>query len=191
MTDCSICYEPVIEHPAPGATGSHRSSCGHLYHPACIAKWHRTQSTCPMCRQQAGAMEDCAQDEAEEDEEDDEEDDEENEEDFHGGEVIRISRAGLEFILRQAGGIGMTPGVEAEVEINESNEVVIERFELARILQEQGGTPLSDAQWTQLISIYPPAEYNDDEVVEVPRAPLQLTFDNWGPDEEMVVVLDE
>ena len=189
MTDCSICYEPVIEHPAPGATGSHRSSCGHLYHPACIAKWHRTQSTCPMCRQQAGAMEDCAQDEAEEDEEDDEEDEEENEEDFHGGDVIRISRAGLEFILRQAGGIGMTPGVEAEVEINESNEVVIERFELARILQEQGGTPLSDAQWTQLISIYPPAEY--DEVVEVPRAPLQLTFDNWGPDVEMIVPLDE
>jgi hypothetical protein len=134
-------------------------------------------------------MEDCAVEEEEEDEDD--EDDEENEEDFHGGDVIRISRAGLEFILRQAGGVGMTAGVEAELEINEFNEVVIARFELARILEEQGGTPLSDAQWMQLISVYPPAEYNDDEVVEVPRAPLQLTFDNWGPDVEMIVPLDE
>ena len=188
MTDCCICYEPVIDHPAPGATGSYRSSCGHVSHPSCIAKWHRTQSTCPMCRKQAGSMEDCAQDEAE-DEEDDEEDDEENEEDFHGGDIIRISRAGLEFILRQAGGVGMTAGVEAEVEINEFNEVVIERFELARILQEQGCRPLSDAQWVQLISVYPPAEYDEEEPA-VPRAPLQLTFDNWLPDEEMVIPLN-
>lgn len=191
MTDCCICYEPVIDHPACGATGSYRSSCGHVSHPACIAKWHRTQSTCPMCRKQALDMEDCAvggEDDQDDDKDDDEDDDEDDEEDDGG--VIRISRAGLELILRQAGGVGMTAGVEAELEINDYNEVVIARFELERILQEQGGHPLTDAQWTQLISIYPPAEYDDDEVVEVPRAPLQLTFDNWGPDEEMVAPLN-
>ena len=246
MSDCSICYDAVIDHPAPEgseATGSHRSSCGHLFHPKCIAKWHvrQEESTCPNCRKKAVEMEDCAIQDEDEDEDEEEEDeegdgyvggtiritwrgmdelissqggtgvtpdveedvgfdehreaiitrydferilrlqgigpfsdarwlqlqsiypaDDEDDEEMVGG-VIRLSRAGLEFILRQAGGVGVTAGVEAEVEINEFNEVVIERFELERILREQGGTPLSDAQWTQLTSVYPPAEYNDDD----------------------------
>ena len=246
MSDCSICYDAVIDHPAPEgseATGSHRSSCGHLFHPKCIAKWHvrQEESTCPNCRKKAVEMEDCAIQDEDEDEDEEEEDeegdgyvggtiritwrgmdelissqggagvtpdveedvgfdehreaiitrydferilrlqgigpfsdarwlqlqsiypaDDEDDEEVVGG-VIRLSRAGLEFILRQAGGVGVTAGVEAEVEINEFNEVVIERFELERILREQGGTPLSDAQWTQLTSVYPPAEYNDDD----------------------------
>ena len=193
MSDCSICYDAVIDFPAPEATGSHRSSCGHLFHPKCIAKWHLRQegSTCPMCRKEAVEMEDCAPEEEDEDEEDEE--DEDDEEDvrvldilaradageFDGGGLIRVSRASLEYILRDFGGVGMTAGVEAEVEINEFNEVVIERFELARILQEQGGTPLSDAQWSQLTSVYPPAEYNEDDDEDgpmVPVAPPQLTF---------------
>jgi hypothetical protein len=56
---------------------------------------------------------------------------------------------------------------------------VIERFELERILQQQGGTPLSDAQWMQLTFVYPPAEYNEDDDEDgpmVPVAPPQLTF---------------
>ena len=245
QSECSICYDPVIDHPAPEgseATGSHRSSCGHLFHPKCIAKWHvrQEESTCPNCRKKATELEDCAPEE-EEDEEEDEEDDEEgdgyvggtiritwaamdelitsqggtgvtpgveedvgfdehreavitrydferilrlqgigpfsdarwlqlqsiypaDDEEALGG-VIRLSRASFEYILRDFGGVGMTAGVEAEVEINEFNEVVIERFELERILQEQGGTPLSDAQWAQLTSVYPPAEYNDDDEV--------------------------
>ena len=163
-SDCSICYDAVIDFPAPEATGSHRSSCGHLFHPKCISKWHNGQehSTCPMCRKEALEMED-----------------------FHGGGVIRISRAGLEFILRTAGGVGMTAGVEAELEINEYNEVVIERSELGRILQEQGGTPLSDAQWTQLTTVYPPAEHNgddDDGPMVSLVAPPQLTFAEWEPE---------
>jgi hypothetical protein len=197
MADCSICYEAVIDHPAPPeagaeATGSFRSSCGHLFHPKCIAKWHlrKEGSTCPICRKEAVEMEDCAPEEEEEDEDEDEEDDEEDVRvldilaradagEFDGGGVIRVSRASLEYILRDFGGVGMTAGVEAEVEINEFNEVVIERFELARILQEQGGTPLSDAQWSQLTSVYPAAEYNDEEVVAGAMAmvpPRQLTF---------------
>ena len=245
MSDCSICYDAVIDHPAPEgseATGSYRSSCGHLFHPKCIAKWHvrQEESTCPNCRKKAVEMEDCAPEDEEEEEEEEEDEegdgyvggtiritlrgmdelitsqggagvtpdveedvgfdehreaiitrydferilrlqgigpfsdarwlqlqsiypaDDEDDEEMVGG-VIRLSRAGLEFILRQAGGVGVTAGVEAEVEINEFNEVVIERFELERILREQGGTPLSDAQWTQLTSVYPPAEYNDDD----------------------------
>ena len=180
MSDCSICYDPVIDFPAPEATGSHRSSCGHLFHPKCISKWHNGQdhSTCPMCRKEAVEMEDCAPQESEA-----ESDDEEDEEDFDGGGVIRLSRAGLEFILRDFGGVGITTGVEAELEINDYNEVVIERFELERILREQGGNPLSDAHWTQLTSVYPPAEHNgdDDEVESVAGAaalvtPPQLSF---------------
>ena len=168
MSECSICYDPVIDFPAPEgleATGSHRSSCGHLFHPKCISKWHLRQeeSTCPMCRKEATELEDCAPEESEAEEEEDEEY-------YYVGGVIRLSRAGLEFILRTAGGVGVTAGVEAEIQFDEFNEVVIERSELGHILQEQGGTPLSDAQWTQLTSVYPPAEYNDDE--EGPMVPV-------------------
>jgi hypothetical protein len=62
MTDCSICINPVVDHPALGATGSHRSSCGHIFHPKCIAKWHSShwKSTCPLCRKDATELEDCA-----------------------------------------------------------------------------------------------------------------------------------
>ena len=195
MSDCSICQDAVIDYPAPEgtvATGSHRTSCGHVYHPKCIWKWYSKQEkgTCPMCRNAATEMEDLPGSSEDEEEDEEDEDDEEDERvlgilaradagEFDGGGVIRLSRASLEYILRDFGGVGMTAGVEAEVEINEFNEVMIERFELERILQEQGGTPLSDAQWTQLISVYPPAEHNDDEVVAGAMAmvaPPQLTF---------------
>lgn len=183
--ECSICYDAVIDHPAPEgleATGSHRSSCGHLFHPKCIAKWHLRQeeSTCPMCRKEAVEMEDCAPQESEAEEQED------DEEGFDGGGIIRISRAGLEYIMRIQGGVGVTAGVEAELQINEFNELVIERFELERILQEQGGTPLSDAQWTQLTSVYPPAEHDgDDDDVEPVEAAVtrQLTFAPSADDE--------
>ena len=99
-----------------------------------------------MCRKVAGEMEGCAPEPEEED----------------SGGVIQISRAGLEFILRDFGCVGITASVEAGLQIDEFNVVTIERSELARILQEQGGTPLSDAQWTRLTSVYPPAEHNDD-----------------------------
>ena len=113
-----------------------------------------------MCRKVAGEMEGCAPEPEEEDNEG----------------VIHISRAGLEFILRDFGCVGITAGVEAGLQIDEFNVVAIARSELARILQEQGGTPFSDAQWTRLTSVYPPAEHNGDEDGEVLRSPGWLAF---------------
>ena len=168
-SDCSICYDPVIDFPAPEATGSHRSSCGHLFHPKCIAKWHirQEESTCPMCRKVATDLEDCAIEEESEDEEDEEE------AHVHGGE-IRITRIALESLLPT----GVTPGVEAELGFDEFGEVTISRYELERISVEQGGDPFSDAQWNMLCSVFP-AEEDDEGPVPAAMAPLQLTFAEW------------
>jgi hypothetical protein len=44
--DCSICLSAI------GAdTSSTTTSCGHSFHFDCIAKWSRTSSACPLCRQ--------------------------------------------------------------------------------------------------------------------------------------------
>jgi hypothetical protein len=176
-SDCSICYEAVIDFPASEATGSHRSSCGHLFHPKCIAKWHirQEESTCPMCRKVATELEDCAIEE-EEDEEDDDDDEDDEEEELPGEYgTIQIPRLALDALMRQQGGIGVTSGVMAEVLFDEFDEVTIWRYELERILREQGGARFSDAQWDQLQSVYP-AEDEDDEPVAAVMAPLQLTF---------------
>ena len=207
MSDCSICYDAVIDFPAPEATGSHRCFCGHLFHPKCISKWHNGQdhSTCPMCRKVAVEMEDCApkaepeppgggdgrcvwlplsEDEWQrwerneelealafgisDDEDEDEEEEEEEEEDDGSGEIeweeledgdIILLLCGIDEILLQAGGVGMTAGVEARLRpfqrrtprpLTEGDQVVTTRDEIDRILREQGCNPLSDAQWTQL-----------------------------------------
>lgn len=57
--ECPICYEAVIDFPEANATGSHRTSCGHIFHPKCITKWYIQQetSTCPMCRNLANDTE--------------------------------------------------------------------------------------------------------------------------------------
>jgi hypothetical protein len=172
-SDCSICYDPVIDFPAPEATGSHRSSCGHLFHPKCIAKWHirQEESTCPICRKVAMELEDCAIEEEESEDEEDEEDEEEAH--VHGGE-IRITRIALESLLPT----GVTPGVEAELGFDEFGEVTISRYELERISVEQGGDPFSDAQWNMLCSVFP-AEEDDEGPVPAAMAPLQLTFAEW------------
>ena len=172
-SDCSICYEDVIDFPAPEATGSYRSSCGHLFHPKCIAKWHirQDESTCPMCRKKATDLEDCAIEEEDEDEDHDEGDEEEEE--FHSDE-IRISRIALEDLLPT----GVTPGVEAELGFDEFGQVTISRYELERISAEQGGDPFSDAQWNMLCSVFP-ADEDDEGPVPAAMAPLQLTFAEW------------
>jgi hypothetical protein len=149
MTDCSICINPVVDHPTLGATGSHRSSCGHIFHPKCIAKWHTShwKSTCPLCRKDATELEDCApKPEAA------------AAESFHSGGSIVISRANMDSILRDNGGFGMTAGVEAEVQfdgIGPHDETTITRYELERIMREQGGNPFSDAMWDHLSSVHP------------------------------------
>ena len=175
-SDCSICYDPVIDFPAPEATGSHRSSCGHLFHPKCISKWHNGQehSTCPMCRKEAGEMEDCAPKEEIEDESDDEDD-----EDFDVGGTIRITWAGMDNLLYSEGATGVTPGVEEEMAFDEHREAIITRYDFNRILREQGIGAFSDARWLQLQSIYPADDDEDNEVVAGAMAlvaPPQLTF---------------
>lgn len=131
------------------ATGSHRSSCGHIFHPKCIAKWHTShwQSTCPMCRKVATDLENCApKPEAA------------GVESFDSGGTIYISRSMMDSILRGSGGFGMTAGVEAEVQfdgIGPHDGTTITRYELERIMREQGGNPFSDAMWDHLMSIHP------------------------------------
>ncbi len=185
QSECSICYNTVIDFPAPAgaeATGSHRSSCGHLFHPRCISKWHSGQehSTCPLCRKEAVSLENCAVegDNDDDDEDDDEEDNDDVEDDEHyfdDGGAIRISRIGLDYIFRAYGGVGLTAGVEAEINFDEYDTVEITRYEFERMLREQGGA-MSDAQWQQLTSIYPPAPYteeDDDAVVNGAMAIIQ------------------
>ena len=151
MTDCSICQDAVIDHPTIGATGSHRSSCGHLFHPKCITKWHLSQdhSTCPMCRKVATELEDCAPEE--------EEDEEEEEEEDEHSESLGLSRANMEYVLRNYGGTGLTYSVLVEVDYDliGYGEAPVPRWLLERFLQEQGARKLSDSQWRQLVSIYP------------------------------------
>ena len=120
-------------------------------------------------------MEDCA---IEEESEDDEEEEDVHE---HGG-VIQISRIGMDYVLRQRGGLGVTAGVEAEVGFDVGGEVIITRHEFERVAGEQGVGPFSDAQWIQLTAIYP-AEDDDDAVVggamALATAPPQLSFTEW------------
>ena len=177
MAQCSICYDDVIDYPAPEgmeATGSHRSSCGHLFHPKCISKWHvsQEQSTCPMCRKKATEMEDCSLREAEE----------ESEGTVDEEEVIRITRVGMDYIIRSHGGMGVIADVEARLDFDQFGEVTIARPEFALIMAEQGATPLSDEQWIRLTTIYPPAEPEEDaEPAHVPRFG-GLTFATWEPE---------
>ena len=52
---CSVCFEDIeVE-----KTGKTELTCGHLYHPGCIAKWFITNSekTCPTCRKEATPFE--------------------------------------------------------------------------------------------------------------------------------------
>jgi len=188
MSDCSICYETVIDFPAPEATGSHRSSCGHLFHPKCIATWHLRQeeSTCPMCRKVATEMEDCAPQEEEEDaEEEDAEEDEEEEGDGYVGGTIRITWLGMDNLIYSEGGHGVTLSVEEDVGFDENREAVITRYDFERILRQQGIGPFSDAQWLQLQSVYP---HDEEEEAVVATAQPQLTFAPSADDEPVVRV---
>ena len=187
MSDCSICYDAVIDFPAPEATGSYRSSCGHLFHPKCIATWHLRQeeSTCPMCRKVATEMEDCAYpsalmkkfSEEEDEEEEDAEEEGEEEGDGYVGGTIRITWSGMDNLIYSEGGHGVTLSVEEDVGgFDENREVVITRYDFERILRQQGVGPFSDAQWLQLQSVYPDDEEDDESPVQMAEPTRQLTF---------------
>jgi hypothetical protein len=58
--DCPVCYEEIVDHPAPPgkkATGSTKTSCGHAFHPGCLATWYAKHSDCPYCRTEATEFE--------------------------------------------------------------------------------------------------------------------------------------
>ena len=169
MSECSICQDAVIDHPAPEgtvATGSHRTSCGHVFHPSCIWKWYSKQEkgTCPMCRSAAtetenlpASSEDFAHEEEEEGGEVEEEED--------AVELLGLSRVNMEYVLRNYGGIGVTYEVAVDVDYDlfGGGEAPISRRLLEQFLEQQGAQRLSDPQWSQLVSIYP--YYPEDDGV--------------------------
>jgi len=216
MADCSICYNKIIDHPAPPeagteATGSFRSSCGHLFHPKCIWTWFSAQdeSSCPLCRKKATELEDIRPHEQEE------------EElvaavaapaaaapaDFpvmgESGWIL-ISRANVEQVIFNQGG---PAGTWAELAINqllfdEYNEVEISRDEFERILGEAGARVFSDAEWDLLTRMYPlvippfeatlylpsseqapaPAPEPQAEPASAPAPEPELLFPDWEPE---------
>ena len=191
MADCSICYNKIIDHPAPPeagteATGSFRSSCGHLFHPKCIWTWFSTQdeSSCPLCRKKATELEDIR---------------EHKEEDETAGlwfpdlalspaavrerldiGPIRISRANFEqVIFNQGGPVGtwVAEFVE-EVRFDEYGEREFSRAHFEGLLWEVGARRFSDAEWDHLVAIYPapaPEEESETESEAVPLTALAGT----------------
>jgi hypothetical protein len=148
---CGICHDDVIDAGSGGvATGSLKTSCGHIFHPKCLWKWYSSQedSNCPMCRAPATEWEQVHERDQEESEEDEQEA-------FDDGGLIRITRVAMEGILRNQGGIGVTAGVEASLPFDQHGEVDITRYEFARIMEEQGATALTDESWSQLMTMFP------------------------------------
>lgn len=148
---CGICHDDVIDSGAGGvATGSLKTSCGHIFHPKCLWKWYSSQdqSNCPMCRAPATEWEQAHEHYEEESEKS-------LIQEFDDGGLIRITRVAMEGLLQSQGGIGVTAGVEAELPFDMNGEVTITRYEFARIMAEQGATALTDESWTQLMCTFP------------------------------------
>ena len=165
---CGICHEDVIDSGTGGAaaTGSLKTSCGHIFHPKCLWKWYSTQdeSKCPMCRTPATEWEKAH-------EHDEEESEKSLIQEFDDGGLIRITRVAMEGLLRSQGGIGVTAGVEAELAFDLYGEVTLTRYEFARIMAEQGATALTDESWIQLMCTFPAGDDMfgwEQEVVHVP-----------------------
>jgi len=208
---CGICHDDVIDARSGAggvATGSLKTSCGHIFHPNCLWKWYSSQehSNCPMCRAPATeweqtysasipprAREIIAELALLADELDllnaepvapatqSEQALGEEEASFDDGGLIRITRVAMEGLLQSQGGIGVTAGVEAELPFDMNGEVTITRYEFARIMAEQGATALTDESWTQLMCTFPAG----DElfgVAEMPPEAVQVPL--VEPEEE-------
>jgi hypothetical protein len=195
---CGICHEDVIDSGSASgsgaATGSLKTSCGHIFHPKCLWKWYTTQyeSKCPMCRTSATEWERVRHDEeVGEEEVGEEEAGHEEQVEFDDGGLIRITRVAMECLLRNQGGLGVTAGVEAELAFDVYGEVTITRYEFARIMAEQGATALTDESWNQLMNMFPAGEVVfgvaewEPEAVHVP-APFHLVE---GPEDETRLTL--
>ena len=175
---CGICHDDVINAGtascAGAATGSLKTSCGHIFHPKCLWKWYSTQdeNNCPMCRTSATEWERVR----------DREEVGEEEAGFDDGGLIRITRVAMEGILRSQGGLGVTAGVEAELAFDVYGEVTITRYEFARIMAEQGATALTDESWNQLMSLFPAGEDDVLSAIVAAEVAPTLSFGHWEPE---------
>ena len=176
---CGICHDDVINAGTAScagvATGSLKTSCGHIFHPKCLWKWYSTQdeNNCPMCRTSATEWERVR---------DDEELGGEEEAGFDDGGLIRITRVAMEGILRNQGGIGVTAGVEAELAFDVYGEATTTRYEFARIMAEQGATALTDESWSQLMSLFPAGEDDVLSAIVAAEVAPTLSFGHWEPE---------
>ena len=184
MTECSICYDPVIEHPEPDATGSLKTACGHLFHPKCIWKWYSAQESgsCPLCRGAATEMGDIDRAEPERREPID---------------IIRIPRLDLDGILRDMGGAGVTADVLTSVTgLADDGVGYLARGSFEDILAEQNAGRLSAERWTSIMATYsarlPREDVEDDYRWVLPvtaeghndwtaREWLETAEDEWIP----------
>lgn len=66
---CSICHDAIDV----DTTGRYETSCRHAFHLRCITKWYSANSTCPLCRKEAVALERIDESSEEEAESDDDE----------------------------------------------------------------------------------------------------------------------
>ena len=175
---CGICHDDVIDAGtascAGAATGSLKTSCGHIFHPKCLWKWYSTQdeNNCPMCRTSATEWERVR----------DREEVGEEEAGFDDGGLIRITRVAMEGILRNQGGIGVTAGVEAELAFDVYGEATTTRYEFARIMAEQGATALTDESWSQLMSLFPAGEDDVLSAIVAAEVAPTLSFGHWEPE---------
>jgi hypothetical protein len=135
--ECSICYDAI-----DATTGVATLSCSHSFHICCIAGWFAKleKGTCPCCRKEMSAHEDLPQ--ATEDDEEEDEDDE-----------VEFSRAGLDALLRERGGSGLTDAMAAEAcpEFG-----IFMATELNALIVGNGGRPLNQEEWDALV-------YDEDE----------------------------
>lgn len=186
---CGICHDDVIDAGtascAGAATGSLKTSCGHIFHPKCLWKWYSTQdeNNCPMCRTSATEWERVRdREEVGEEEVGEEEVGDEEEAGFDDGGLIRITRVAMEGILRNQGGIGVTAGVEAELAFDVYGEATTTRYEFARIMAEQGATALTDESWSQLMSLFPAGEDDVLSAIVAAEVAPTLSFGHWEPE---------
>ena len=100
-------------------------------------------------------------------------------------DAIRISRLQMELLLRGQDGMGLTKSIEAQLGFYYHKMVDITRYELESILTDQGGKLFSDAQWSQLMSVYP---LEHEEVVVTPPQRSLLTEELGDSSNEAFVV---
>ena len=101
-------------------------------------------------------------------------------------DAIRISRLQMDLLLRGQDGMALTESVAGKAERFDYDGMIdITRYELESILTKQGGKLFSDAQWSQLMSVYPLE--HEKEVTTPPQSTLTTEELGDGNNEAFVV----